>query len=42
MSINFIITVGIIALMFAWVPFLKLICPIGWSGREVVPGKDEG
>lgn len=31
MSINFIITVGIIALMFAWVPFLKLICPIGWG-----------
>jgi hypothetical protein len=31
MSINFIVTVGIIALMFAWVPFLKVICPSGWG-----------
>jgi hypothetical protein len=31
MSINLIVTVGIIALMFAWVPFLKLICPTGWG-----------
>ena len=36
MSINLLITVGIIALLFAWVPFLKLICPAGWgpAGRS--------
>jgi hypothetical protein len=46
MSINFIVTVGIIALMFAWVPFLKLICPTGWgptgSSLEKMHRKQQG
>ncbi|MEI9981719.1 MAG: hypothetical protein WDN23_22525 [Edaphobacter sp.] len=34
-TIHVIVTVGIIALMFAWVPFLNVICPPGWrSLRE--------
>ena len=32
--LNIIITVGIIALMFAWVPCLNLICPPGWRSEE--------
>ena len=42
MSINFIVTVGIIALMFAWVPFLKLICPTGWGQAESSSEKKQG
>ena len=34
-SIHIIITIGIIALMFAWVPLVNIICPPGWkSGGE--------
>ena len=33
-SIHVIITVGIIALMFAWVPFLHVICPSAWRVEE--------
>jgi len=34
-----IITVGVIALMFAWVPFLNLICPPGWKSVEESPAE---
>ena len=42
MSINLVITVGIIALMFAWVPFLKLICPTGWEPTRSSSEKKQG
>jgi hypothetical protein len=31
---SIIITVGIIVLMFAWVPFLYLVCPRKWRPDE--------
>ena len=31
---SIIVTVGIIALMFAWVPCLNLICPPGWRSEK--------
>jgi hypothetical protein len=35
---SIIITVGIIILMFAWVPFLNRICPCKWrSDKESSP-----
>jgi hypothetical protein len=33
-SIHIIITVGIIALMFSWVPFVNGLCPPGFRSRE--------
>jgi hypothetical protein len=33
-SIHVVVTVGIIALMFAWVPFLHVICPNAWRVDE--------
>ena len=33
-SLHIVITIGIIALMFAWVPLLGFICPPGWSSRD--------
>jgi hypothetical protein len=39
---SIIITVGIIVLMFAWVPFLDIICPRGWrSDEESSPEKKQ-
>lgn len=33
-SIHVIITVGIIVLMFSWIPFVNVICPPGWRSTE--------
>jgi hypothetical protein len=33
-SIHIIITVGIIALMFAWVPLINVVCPPGFRSAE--------
>ncbi len=33
-TIHVIITIGIIALMFSWVPFINVICPPGWRSQE--------
>ncbi len=33
-TIHVIITIGIIALMFSWVPFINVICPPGWRSEE--------
>jgi hypothetical protein len=33
-TIHIIITIGIIALMFSWVPFINIICPPGWRSEE--------
>lgn len=33
-SIHVVVTVGIIAVMFAWVPFLHVICPNAWKIDE--------
>lgn len=33
-SIHIIVTVGIIALMFSWVPFVNGLCPPGFRSRE--------
>jgi hypothetical protein len=30
-SVHLIITIGIIVLMFSWVPFVNVICPPGWK-----------
>jgi hypothetical protein len=39
-TIHIVITVGIIAVMFAWVPFLNIICPPGWKSDEK-PSKEK-
>ena len=33
-TVHVLVTVGIIALMFAWVPFLNVLCPPGWRSAE--------
>ena len=33
-SIHIVVTVGIIALMFSWVPFVNFLCPPGFRSRE--------
>jgi hypothetical protein len=33
-TIHVIITTGIIALMFSWVPFINVIFPPGWRSEE--------
>jgi len=33
-SISIIVTVVVIALMFAWVPLVNFVCPPGWSSKE--------
>ena len=33
-TIHILVTVGIIAVMFAWVPFLNVICPPGWRSDK--------
>lgn len=33
-SIHLIVTIAIIALMFAWVPFVNVICPPGWRSTR--------
>ncbi len=38
-TIHVIITIGIIALMFSWVPFINVICPPGWRSEEGSPAK---
>ena len=30
-SVHLIITIGVIVLMFSWVPFINVICPPGWK-----------
>lgn len=39
-SIHIIITVGIIALMFSWVPFVNGLCPPGFRSKEKTGKKD--
>ena len=38
-SIHIIITIGIVILMFSWVPFVNIICPPGW--RSVKPSEEK-
>jgi hypothetical protein len=38
-TVHVLVTVGIIALMFAWVPFLNVLCPPGW--RSAVKSSKE-
>ena len=33
-SIHVVVTIGIIAVMFAWVPFLHVVCPSAWRVDE--------
>lgn len=33
-TIHVIVTVGIIALMFAWVPLVNIVCPPGWRSKK--------
>jgi hypothetical protein len=33
-SISIIVTIVVIALMFAWVPLVNFVCPPGWSSAE--------
>jgi hypothetical protein len=40
-SIHLIITIGIIVLMFAWVPFVNIICPPGWRSAEKSSTEEE-
>jgi hypothetical protein len=39
-SIHIIITVGIIALMFSWVPFVNVVCPPGFRSTEKTEKKE--
>jgi cytochrome c oxidase assembly protein Cox11 len=36
-----IITIAVIAIMFAWVPLLNYICPPGWSSAPTSEEKKE-
>jgi hypothetical protein len=38
-SIHIIITIGIVILMFSWVPFVNIVCPPGW--RSVEPSEEK-
>jgi hypothetical protein len=38
-SIHVMVTVGIITFMFAWVPFLNVVCPPGWRSAGESPQK---
>ncbi len=40
-SIHIIITIGIVILMFSWVPFVNIICPPGWRSVEPSEEKDD-
>jgi hypothetical protein len=40
-SIHIIVTVGIIALMFSWVPFVNRLCPPGFRSREKTEKKGD-
>jgi hypothetical protein len=33
-SISIVVTIVVIALMFAWVPLVNIVCPPGWSSAE--------
>jgi hypothetical protein len=42
-TVHVLVAVGIITLMFAWVPFLNVLCPPGWRSVEKSPNeKKEG
>ena len=36
-TVHVLVAVGIITLMFAWVPFLNVLCPPGWRSAEKSP-----
>lgn len=38
-SIHVIVTVGIVALMFSWVPFVNRLCPPGFRSGEKIEKK---
>ena len=41
-TVHVLVTVGIITVMFSWVPFLNVLCPPGWrSAVKVKEKKDE-
>jgi hypothetical protein len=40
-SISIIVTVVVIALMFAWVPLVNFVCPPGWSSKETSPDEEK-
>jgi hypothetical protein len=33
-SVHVLVTVGVIALMFAWVPLLRIVCPNAWRVED--------
>ena len=39
-SVSIIVTVVVIALMFAWVPLVNFVCPPGWSSKETSPDEE--
>jgi hypothetical protein len=40
-SISIVVTIVVIALMFAWVPLVNLVCPPGWSSTEESSSEEE-
>ena len=40
-SIHLIVTIAIIAVMFAWVPFVNVICPPGWRSTRPSEKKEQ-
>ena len=40
-SISIVVTIVVIALMFAWVPLVNFVCPPGWSSAEKSSSDEE-